>query len=413
MTTSNVPVPTFTTTGLSMPAEQELLAGVQQDWVSAFALVGKSLVTDLTTPQGQIMTAQAYMLANFDALLAKLISEVDPATADGVFQDALARIYFLTRHPATSTLVTATITGTPGTNVPAGTQAVTVNDDIFVLTQSVTISNSSTVSGIFASQVVGSVPCGAGELNRWYQRVAGADSLTNAAPGVLGAAAESRVDFEQRRADSVQIGGIGQIQTIRAAVANLAGVTDVFAYDNATSAPITYGATNYPIPANSIVVSVTGGDGQTIANTIWGKKDVGAGYATSGATLYTVQDTTGYVAPYPTYNVYVLRPAATQVYFIVNLLNGPNVPANYATQVQNAIIAAFTSGADGQPKARIGGQIRAARFVQTVANLGNNIVPVSITIGLTSGAGNASVTMGVDQQPVTAVENIVVNLVSG
>lgn len=413
MTTSNVPVPSFTTTGLSMPAEQDLLTGVQQDWVSAFATVGKTLVTDLTTPQGQIMTAQAYMLANFDALLAKLISEVDPATADGVFQDALARIYFLTRHAASSTLVTATITGTPGTNIPAGTQAITINNDIFVLTQSVTISNASTVNGIFASQVVAPIPCGVGELNRWYQRITGADSLTNAAPGVLGANAESRVDFEQRRAASVQIGGIGQIQTIRAAVANLPNVSDVFAYDNATSAPITYGTTNYPIPANSIVVSVTGGDGQTIADTIWGKKDVGAGYATQGATLYQVQDTTGYVAPYPTYNVYVLRPVATQVYFIVNLLNNPSVPANYATQVQNAIIAAFTSGADGQPKARIGGQIRAARFVQTVANLGNNIVPVSITIGLTSAAGNASVTMGVDQQPVTQLANIVVNLVSG
>ena len=51
---TNVPLPTFTDAGLTVPGEADILTGVLADYVDAFALTGRALSTELTTPQGQL-----------------------------------------------------------------------------------------------------------------------------------------------------------------------------------------------------------------------------------------------------------------------------------------------------------------------------------------------------------------------
>jgi len=94
------------------------------------------------------------------------------------------------------------------------------------------------------------------------------------------------------------------------------------------------------------------------------------------------------------------------------------LPANYISQVQSAVAAAFASGftsTDGTiivPRARIGGQTIAAEFAAPILTLAN-ITPVSIFIGTTSApSSGASLTLGIDQQPVCPALNITVNAVS-
>ena len=95
--TTNVPLPTFTPAGLVVPTEPQILAGVLADWSTAFASTGRQLNTALTTPQGQLSQSEAYMLSQLYSGYLQIINGVDPATADGAFQDALGRIYFLNR----------------------------------------------------------------------------------------------------------------------------------------------------------------------------------------------------------------------------------------------------------------------------------------------------------------------------
>ena len=99
--TTNVPLPTFSAAGLSVPTEPEVLTGVFGDMVDAFALSGKALNTELATPQGQLAQSEAYMLTVLYAGMLQIINGVDPATASGRFQDALGQIYFLSRQAAT------------------------------------------------------------------------------------------------------------------------------------------------------------------------------------------------------------------------------------------------------------------------------------------------------------------------
>jgi len=420
---TNVPTPTFTPTGLVVPAEQDVLAGVQADWVSSFALSGKTLSTELTTPQGQLESSQSFMVEAWFAAMAQIIANVDPMTSSGVYQDALGRIYFLTRQAATFATVQAVVTGTPGATLPAGSQAVSSDGSIWATTaDAVYSSGPGTASVTFQALVAGSVPAAGVNDLKIYQAVPNWVAVSNSAGSTPGTDTENRVEFETRRAASVQIGGVGQAANVRAAVANVTGVTDLFVYNNGGDTAINYGVTSYPIPAHSIAISVTGGSNADIAAAINSKLDCGCGMSTVGGlgTLVTVnvQDTVNYVAPYPTYPVRFIRPANTNIYITVNVANLSTLPADYINQVQTAVAAAFASGFtsnDGTivvSRARIGGQIIAAEFAAPILALGN-ITPVTLFIGTSPApASSASTTMGVDQQPVCPKLNITVNAIS-
>lgn len=422
--TTNVPLPTFGTAGLITASEQAILAGVLQDYAQAFALGGKTLNTALTTPQGQMASSNAYSVAAFQAMLAQLIANVDPLTASGAFQDALGRIYFLTRQAATYATVSAIVYGTVGQTLAAGAQAKSGDGSIWATTADVTFNTSGQAPVTFQALVAGSVPVAGVNDLEIYQQAPGWERITNAAGSVPGEDVENRQNFEARRAASVQIGGVGQAANVRAAVMAVTGVTDCYVYNNGSDAAITYGTTNFPIPAHSIAITVSGSATQAaIAQAINSKLDCGCGMVTAAGlgtlNTYNYQDTVNYGAPYPTYPIKWVTPATTQLYMTVNVANLTTLPANYIVQVQKAVATAFLSGFVSQdgtisvPRARVGAQIVAAEYAAPILALGGLIVPISIFIGTSAApSSGASITMGIDQQPVCTQLNVTVNAVS-
>lgn len=421
--TTNVPLPTFTPTGVSVPAPQAVLTGVQEDWVQAFTLTGKVLNTELTTPQGQLQQSQSYMVSAFFAALAQLVANVDPITSSGTYQDALGRIYFLTRQLATFATVSATVVGTPSQLLPQGAQAKSSDGTIWATTTDVTFGPLSSASVTFQATTAGSVPAAGVNDLTIYQQQPGWESVSNSTNSTPGKDVESRQSFEQRRSESVEIGGSGQPANVRAAIGNVTGVTDAYVYNNGGDTAITAGTTNYPIPAHSIAIIVSGGDDTAVATAINSKLDCGCGLPTSAGagTLITVnvQDTVNYVAPYPTYLIRFVRPAMVQVYFTVNVANLSTLPATYVQQVQQEVADTFANGflsEDGTiavGRARIGGQIVAAEYAAPILALPYDIIPVSLFVGTTAApASGASLTLGIDQQPVCSQLNITVNAIS-
>ena len=419
--TTNVPLPTFSAAGLSVPTEPDLLAGVFADYVDAFALSGKTLNTQLTTPQGQLAQSQAYMLNELNAGLLSIIAGVDPATASGAFQDALGRIYFLTRQPATYATVLATVSGVVGTTLPAGAQAVSPDGTIWASTGQITFGPGGTATVTFQATTAGAGPAvGVGGL-RIYQQQPGWEGVSNALPSTPGADVESRQTFEARRADSVAIGGNGTAASVRAAIANVPGVTDVYVYNNGSDLPITYGATDYPIPAHSVAITVAGGATAAIGAAIHSKLDCGCGMPNQsgeGTLVSTVvEDSVNYAPPYPQYLVRFVRAAPVSIYFRVEVADLTSLPSSYVADVQQAIVSAMVDGfstADGKivlQRARLGGQIVAANYFAPIQALGS-ITPVTIDVGFVPvPTDSPAVTMGIDQLPVITALNIVVEAV--
>ena len=401
---SSVPKLKFTTAGVTVPAETDVLAGVQADMNAAF---GGGLNPALETPQGQLASSQAAIIGDKNNEIAYFVNQIDPQYAEGRFQDAIGRIYFLTRKPATPTTVQATLTGLPGTVVPAGTLAQDTSGNTYVCVGNATISATGTVKAEFQNAKTGPIPCPAGTLTQVYQAVPGWDAITNAADGTLGSNVESRADFEYRRKNSVAKNGKGTPSAIYAEVFALAGVLDVYVKDNPTGSAVNTGSTNYPIAAHSVYVAVVGGADADIASAIWRKKDLGCD--TNGNTSVIVTDNAGYNYPAPTYTVKFNRPANLAIKYAVSIVNNPLLPSNIVDLVKAAIIARF-NGADGTSRERIGSSIFASRYYSAVSGVATNVAVVSILIG-TSTATLAKVDVGIDQRPTLSASDITVTLV--
>ena len=283
---TNVPPIAWTPTGLVVPSQAEVLAGVQQDINAAF---GGNLNPALSTPQGQLATSLAAVISNCYALFTSLVNGVNPDLNSGFMQDAIARIYFINRDPATPTTVACTCIGLAGAIIPAGALAQDTSGNLYACVTGGTIPTGGSISLSFVNVVNGPIACPMNTLTLIYQSVPGWDSINNPAAGVVGQNIESTSAFEYRREQSVASNAHGSADAMYGAVIDLPGVTDAYVYENVTDSPIFVGSTNYELIPHSVYVGVLGGNAQQIADAIWTKKDLGCDM--NGNTTETVYDT--------------------------------------------------------------------------------------------------------------------------
>lgn len=402
---SNVPALQITPEGVTTPDSVTIRNGVLADENIAFG--GDLDIVTPSTPQAYLADQLTSNISDSNAAVTYYVSQVDPATAEGRMQDAIARIYFLTRNGATSSVVQAQCTGQPGAILPAGSLAQDDAGNLWQSTGDATFSGGGIASVQFVCLVTGPILLGIGALTRIAQAVPGWDAVTNLGAATVGTNVETRAAFERRRQESVAKNGRGSAPAIRSAVWGVDGVLDVFAYDNYTNAIINYGATSYPIAPHSIYVGVVGGDDDEVAQAIWKAKDGGCDM--NGNTTVTVSDTEGYSYPYPTYPIKFNRPAALPIKFAIQIANNSALPADIVALTKAAIIATF-NGTNGSQRARMGGQIFASNFYAPVAAVGTSVSIIQIKIGTTT-ATLDTVNVGIDQTPTITAADITVTLV--
>lgn len=377
---TSVPKPTFGPTGFIAPPEDAILVGVQADQNAAF---DGNLNPALETPQGQLASSTTAIIGNANDTFVKQTQQVDPAYADGRYQDAIARIYFLTRNPAEPTVVQGKCSGLTGVVIPVGALARSADGNIYTCTQAGVIDGTGSITLSFACNIAGPITCPEGSLNQIYQNITGWDSIINLADGVVGRDVENRADFEARRAASVALNARGSVQAVLAAVLDVSGVLDAYVNENVNATPLTIqGATLVP---KSLYVAAVGGAALDVATAIWKNKAPGCAY--NGNTTETVFDTnSGYSPPYPSYQVTFENPDPLAILYAVNIANNPQVPSNASVLIQNAILAAF-AGADGGPRARIGSIIYATRYIGPVVALGAWAQIISLNVGSNNNSG--------------------------
>jgi len=407
MSTSNVPSLEITSTGVSVPQSSDVLTGVLSDLNNAFG--GNLNITSPATPQGYLGENLTYYITNNNALIAYLMTQFDPQTAEGRWQDAIARIYFLTRKPPTATTVTCQLIGQPSSTLAAGAQA-TDGSYIYELTGNVTFPVGGVIDGNFENLTKGNIPCPANTLNKISTAQFGWDAINNESAGVNGNDVESRYDFEIRREESVAVNSNGTLDAIRGAVFSVADVIDVYAYENPTSSTVSAGVTGYSVLPHSVYIAVVGGIDADIAKAIWTKKSGGCN--TNGNTTVTVSDTGSGLIPAPTYTIKFNRPTPLPIYFLVKIGNSPLLPTDYVAKIKSSMISAF-NGDDGNGGVRIGSELYASRFYAGIVNISTNLKLVSVLMS-TSSSGTPSlseIAVGIDQIPTIDAAHITVTLV--
>jgi hypothetical protein len=406
--TSNVPSIEFTPEGIVVPTTAAILAGEQADINAAF---GGNVNPSLSTPQGALAQSATAIIADKDADIAYVTNQVDPQYASGRFQDAIGRIYYLTRQGATATLVTAPLIGVQGTVIPAETIAKGSSGNFYALTADVEIGASPT-EGVWANTVPGATP--ADSSLAIYQALpsGGWDSIGAIVTDdtVVGSNVQSRADFEFTRKNSVAINGQGTPQAIQGAVFQVPGVTDCYVIDNKTDDTVEIGATNFPLLPHSVYVGVTGNfDPQAVADAINVK--INGGCDTNGNTSKTVDDNVNYNYPYPEYPIKFEICTPTPVLISVAIINNPLLPANIVALVQAAVIARFQGTDSVGTRERIGALVFAARYYDAVSGVAANVFPSLIQVGLTSMSMASTLLMGIDQAPTITADNIAVTLI--
>jgi hypothetical protein len=403
MTTSNVPKIQFTPTGVVLPEEADILAGVQADQAAAF---GGNLSPSLSSPQGQLAQSSTAIIGDKNNEILNMVNQVNPDTSSGRWQDAIGRIYFLDRIASSGTVTQAICVGLVGAVIPAGSLAQDTNGYVYRSLADATIGSSGSVTVSFQCQTTGPIQCPIGALNTIYKAVTGWDSISNTSPGVVGTNVESRADFENRRKNSVAANAVNSPQAIYGAVLDVEGVLDAYVIDNPTDAAVNTGSTNYPVAAHSVYVAVVGGAVADVAKAIWSKKSLGCNY--NGTTTYVVEDD-NYSTPKPQYTVKWVTPTPLPIYFQVTIVNNPNMVSNVTDLIKTAIVNAF-NGVDEGTRARIGATIYSGRYYPGIAGVDPNVEILSVFLGATASPTGTSITVGIDQSPTLDPANISVVL---
>ena len=390
-------------TGFSADSTSTIRQAIVDDWTAIFNDENATLNTSSESPAGQIIDSLAVLVTAKDSEFLNLANQFNPATADGIFQDAIGAIYFLTRKTATSTIVSCTCTGLPGTVIPAGSIIQTTDGVKLASLGAATIGVGGTVSVEFAAQEPGAIEIGAGTCEKIVTVIAGWDTVTNAAAGTPGSLIEGRADFEKRRYNSVAANAHGSVAALQGAVYEVDGVLDCLVLENKTDSTVTKQGVS--LISHSVAVCVYGGANTDIAETIYNKLDAGCGVNGNTDISYTSPD--GVVNNYK-----IVRPTPTPVYIAVTINKTTQTAATVTQDIKNAILA-DANGSDensGNTRCSMGSTIYASRFtVAIVKTAGVNDLE-SVYIGLSESPSGNSITLDADEEPIFSAANIEVTI---
>ena len=357
-------------TGFSADDVSDVRAAVAQAWKQAFRSDNTAeLNTEPETPAGQIIDSQTASITQKDSELLYLANMLNPLKATGIFQDALAEIYFLQRKPAIPSSAAIKCTGLPGTVIPVSAQVMSTADDtIWQNTEAVTIGSDGTCECVFECQSAGLISAAAGTLSRINTMVAGWDTAVNPRAATVGQNAETQGAFEARRYASVGLNSRGTIAAVYARVANCANVVSCIVRENKTNMPIEIDG--YFIKAHSVFVSVVGGSDEDIAEAIYNSCSAGCDY--NGNTTVSVTDS----ATKAVEKVTFYRPEEFDVYVKVTLQGKDSLPDEYEKTVKSAVYDNFygessaTIGGDPILRVAPGDTVLASRFMPSVLDSG-------------------------------------------
>lgn len=394
----SIPALQVTDQGIVAPATNDVIKGLWEMFKEAF---GHDLNTAMNTPQGQLVTSLAAIITDERNQMINLLNQFDPRYAQGIWQDGLGYIYFMTRKQATHSNVDLLLTGLAGTTIKAGTQFVDDNGQAWQLTQATVIANNGQVTAHALCTVAGNINAAADTITTIPKAISGLDRVTNPSAAMAGVKEESRLDFEKRRHASVAINSKNTNASTYGAIADLPDVKDVYVVDNPTDETISVGATHYPVIRNSILVAVMGGDDERIARTILTK--AGSGCSFNGNTSCVIADTENFPVRPPTYTVKFLRPAMVPVFFQVVVDDKDQLSHQDSEAIKAAIIDAL---ATGTTRAAIGHAVIASKFICPVATVIPHLSIVALRISKDGQNWQDMLQIGVDEFPTTTLYQI-------
>lgn len=395
--------------GVVVQPVDELRAEMRSIWQDAFREEGKTLLNvDPETPAGQIIDSETALIAAKDSEFLHLANMFNPETAEGIWQDALAKIYFLERKRESSTIVECTCTGRMGTAIPQGSLVRTDEGRVLVSVKAAEIPEEGFVVIPFTVQDRGVVYIGAHEVTTIITIIPGWDTVDNELAGITGRTEETRTEFEARRKKSVAHNAHGTTASIYAAIAEIDNVVACLVLENDMTSPILkYGV---KVDGHSICAIVYGGDEAEIAKAIYLKKDAGCGTCGNTEITHIAED---YYNSSFTYKILRPSPVRFRVFARLQLADGAS-SVEAVRIVREAVLQDFNglSKTSGNPRCAMAETIRASRFYHSVICSAGVKELLKIEVALKEGDFSDFVVIRGDEIPSLTLDDITVEVVS-
>ena len=283
---------------------------------------------------GPLIAALATKLGELWELVGSVYNARVPAGASGAALEALCELApGIERRAATKGTVTLSVTLNAGVTLPTGSRASVSGEpsNAWVTTEDVTNSTGSPATVSVAAEALdaGRTPANAGTITAIATPVTGWTAVTNAADATPGLEIETDAELRLRREQRLQRAGSSPLEAIAAQVAEVDGVTQAIAWENATDYTDAFGR-----PPHSVEVMVLGGLAADIGRAIWAAK--AAGIQTYGTeSVVTFADDRGV-----TRSVYFSRPTSLSAYATLLIITDPATYAGDAA-VETAFLAAM------------------------------------------------------------------------
>lgn len=385
----------ITETGFKRKRLDLLLQELNDEFRSIF---GDNVDLSPQSPDGQVNGVVSESNANLWEIAEEAYNAFNPSAATGEALSSLVQLNGILRKEATFSVVALTLTGTPGTSVPAGSL---VSD----LGQTVTFSTDSTLvldgggSAIVNATATETGPkmASPGTLTNILTPITGWSAVTNVLAAIEGQDDETDTELRARREASININAQSIFDAMYAALLALEDVTALTLLENDTNVTDING-----LPPHSFEVIIQGGDDIEIANTIWLKKP--AGIFSNGTESELITDSQGLP-----HTIRFTRPTPVTIYVIVNLTTFAEYPADGDDRIKQALVD-YAAGdlIDGQDFG-VGEDVIYSRLYTPVNSVQGHQVD-SLFIGIAPApSGTSNITIDFDEVSFWDVANIVVN----
>ena len=393
-------------TGLVAEETSVVRARIAQEWKNAFATDPRLPVLDTNpeTPAGQLIDGQTALASEKDNDMIYIANMFNPKNATGVWQDALAAIYFLNRKIALPTYVTCQVRGAYGTTIPYGALVQDVNGYTFLNTSVVVIGSSGTANIYVRCTETGAVEVAPNTVTQIVTTVPGWDSVTNPSAGVTGRDEESQAAFENRRAGSVGKNSHGAVASIYGTIADLNNVVAVLVLENTTNTDKTIKGVT--LAGHSVYISVYGGDNTDIARAIYNKIDGGVG--TQGNTMLTYNPASDNIADQPDalYTYYIERPDTVET--AVKVTVSDDETTGLTNAIKEAVVENF-NGNSSFRRVKMGDTLYASRFYADVIKAGVTMLEnIEIKYPSATGSYADSIDIPASELPTISAEDVTV-----
>lgn len=378
------------TTGVITVDTSVIQTQVETEYQNVF---GSDLLVTPNTPQGMLITTDVIARNSVADNNAQIANQINPNLAGGVWLDALMALLGSYRIPGSYSLVYATISGVPGTVIPASSQASeTTNNAIFATTTQVTIPAEGTLANVeFQSILFGPIPVAASTLTQIISNILGWETVTNPAAGTPGTLEQSDTSARASRQQTLATQGTGTAQAIISALYLTPGVTSLKFQENISDDPATINGVL--MSPHSLYTCVAGTASTTaIAQTLTNTKDGGCNYNNGLGVPQSVTITNQYSGQ----PIDVLFDTPSTVNISMQITVGAlTTVQDVTTAVQNAVLAYAAGTIPFMPGFVVGGNVSPFNISAAIAQQIPGISVQEVEIGVVSFTQQGTLSSGV------------------